>query len=120
MAADDDLEDDGGALGDEHLVTELLGLRLEVGDGAGAALLAVQAELVVVGGAALRVLEAVRQQQQPALEVHGLDLLAPELVSQRDHGEAEELLAEFHLPQERLGRLLQSLPGERAGTVESL
>ena len=65
---DDDLEDDRRALGDEHLVAEFLGLGLEVGDGAGAALLAVEAELVVVGRAALGVLEAVRQQQEPAVE----------------------------------------------------
>ena len=69
-------------------------MRLEVGDGAGAALLAIEAELVVVGRAALGVLEAVRQQQQPAVEGDGLDLFAPELVGDADHREAEILLAE--------------------------
>src|SRR5207249_1848479 len=74
VSADDDLQDDGGALGDEDLVAEVLGAGLEVGDGAGAALAAVEAELVVVGGAALGVREAVGQQQQPAPAGGGLDL----------------------------------------------
>jgi hypothetical protein len=118
VAADDDLEDDWRPLGDEHLVAELLGLDLEVGDGAGAALLAVEAELVVVGGAALGVLEAVRQQQQAALEADGRHLLAPEFVAQGDHGEAEVLRAEAHLPEQVLAHLLQALLGERPGAVE--
>ena len=120
VAADDDLEDDGRALGDEHLVAEVLGLDLEVGHGAGAALLAVEAELVVVGGAALGVLEAVRQQQQAPLEIDGLDLLAPELVGEADHREAEILLAEAHAFQQVLRHFLKDWLSEQAGAVERL
>ncbi len=82
-------------------------MRLEVGDGAGAALAAIEAELVVIGGAALGVLEAVRQQQQTALEIDGLDLFAPELVGDADHREAEILLAESQCAQQFFAHLLQ-------------
>ena len=50
-----------------------------------------------------------RQQQQPALEVDGLDLVAPELVGQRHHREAEVLLAQAQVAQQLLGGGLQVL-----------
>ena len=119
MAADDDLEDDRRAFGDEHLVAQVLGLGLEVGDGAGPALAAIEAELVVVGGAALGVLEAVRQQQQAALEVDGLTCSRQNSLVEAHHREAEVLLAQVHGAQQRpppspAGRL-----GERPGAVEA-
>ena len=121
VAADDDLEDDRRAFGDQHLVAEVLGLDLEVGDGAGAALPAIEAELVVVGGAALGVLEAVRQQQQPALEIDGLHLLAPELVGEADHREAEILLAQAHAAAAAPRPAAADFGlGQRLGAVEGL
>jgi hypothetical protein len=81
---------------------------------------AVEAELVVVGGAALGVLEAVRQQQQAALEIHGLELLAPELVGDADHREAEVLLGQAHAVQEVLGHLPEDRPRQQFGAVERL
>src|SRR5205085_2798729 len=48
MTADDDLQDNGGPLRDEDLVPQLLRLDFKVGDRAGAALLVIEAELVVV------------------------------------------------------------------------
>ena len=105
---------------DEHLVAEFLGLGAEVADLAGPALLAVEAELVVVGRAALRVLQAVRQKHEPAVERNRRDLLAPELVGQHHHREAEVLLAEA----ERLQNAFRHLPGrflrQRLRLVERL
>ena len=119
VAADDDLQDDRRAFGDQHLVAQLLGLALEVGDGAGAALPAVEAELVVVGRAALGVLQAVRQQQQPALERDGRHLLAPELVGDADHREAEILLAQAQLPQRAPRRGRETRPWLTASTCRA-
>src|ERR1700727_2552019 len=119
MTTDDDLQDDGRPLGDEHLVAEILGAGLEVGDGAGAALAAVQSEFVIIGWTTLSVLEAVRQQQESAVEWDGLDLLAPELVGDADHGEAEGFLGLTHLTEEVLAEFLQGRTGEWAGAVDA-
>ena len=104
----------------QHLVAELLGLRAEVADLAGAALLAVEAELVVVGGAAFGVLQAVRQEHQPAVERNRRDLLAPELVREHDHREAEELLAEAERFQNLRRHLARRFLRERLRFVEDL
>src|SRR5262249_8206314 len=120
VAADDDLQDDGRPFRDEYLVTQLLGLDLEVGDGAGAALLAVQAELIVVGGTALGILEAVRQQQQAPGEWDGLHLLAPELVADRHHGEAEVLLAQPESREQLAGHRPQALTRKRDSSIKAL
>ena len=60
MSRHDDLEHDRRAFRHEDFVTELLGLHFVVGDRTRSALLAVEAKFVVVGGAAIGVLEAVR------------------------------------------------------------
>ena len=48
-----------------------------------------------------------RQQQQPAVEGDGLDLLAPELVGDADHREAEILLAEAQLAEKIFPQFLK-------------
>jgi len=80
---------------------------------AGAAFLAVQSELIVVGGAAFGMFEAVRQEEQPPLEIDGLDLLAPKLIGNGDHGEAEVAFGQFHAPEQFLPHLLKARPGQR-------
>ena len=60
VAADDNLQNDGRTFCDQHLITELLGFDFVVGDGTGTTGFAVEAELVVVGGATFGVLQAMR------------------------------------------------------------
>src|SRR5207249_7551655 len=93
---------------------------LEVSHRAGPALLAIEAELIVVGRASFGVLETVRQQQETALEVDSLDLLAPELVADGDHDEAEVLLLQPYVPEQVLTHFLQTLPRERPRAIERL
>lgn len=120
MAANDDLEDDRRAFRNQHLVAEVLGFDLEVGNRAGATFPAVEAKLVVVGGTAFRVLETVRQQEEPALEVDGLHLLAPEFVADADHREAEVLLAQAEVLQQVLAHFLKRGSHQGLGAVERL
>src|SRR5207248_1336169 len=54
------------------------------------------------------------------LEIGSLHLFAPELVAQRDHGEAEILVAEAQLAQQVFCQLLEASLGERLGAVEGL
>ena len=65
----------------------------KVADLARSTLLAIEAELVVIGRAAFRVLQAVRQEHEPPVERDRRDLLAPELVGEHHHREAEARLA---------------------------
>ena len=118
VAADDDLQHNRRAFRHQHLVAEFLGAPFEVGDGTGAALLAIEAKLVVVGRTPLGVFEAVRQQQQTAVERHGLNLLAPDFIGDAHHREAEILLTQPHLPQQFLGEGPHFLLGRRFGAVE--
>ena len=80
LAGLNERHDDGGAFRHERRVTELLCLRLQILNRAEAALFAQQAELIE-GRRALRLdAETLGQQQQPSLERHGGELLAPHLV----------------------------------------
>ncbi len=92
VAADDDLQHDRRTFGDEHLVAELFGPHLVVGDRTGAAFFAIQPEFVVLGRAAFGVLEAMRQQQHPSLERRREELPLPEEVADQHHHEAEIFL----------------------------
>ncbi len=105
MAADDDFQDDRCPLGDKNLVAQLLRLHLEIGHRASPALFTIQAKLIVVGGAAFRVLETVRQQQESPRKGDALHLFAPELVADGDHRETEILIAQ--------GETLQQSGGHR-------
>src|SRR5262245_1918229 len=107
MARDDDLEDDRRPLGDEHLVAQILGARLEVRHRAGSTLSTIESELVVISGTALGVLQTVWQEKESTIEGDGLDLLAPELVGDHDHRKAEVLLGLAHLRQQVLADRLQ-------------
>src|SRR5439155_8643418 len=55
-----------------------------------------------------------------ALEVDSLDLLAPELVADGDHDEAEVLLLQPYVPEQVLTHFLQTLPRERPRAIERL
>ena len=76
---------DGGALGHQHGVAQALRLGREVLDRAQAALLAEQTELVEGRGAVLLDAQALWDQEQPALEGHARQLVAPGLVVEQ-HG----------------------------------
>ena len=86
------------ALGHEHRVAESLGLRLEILDRAEAALLAEQAELVERRRAAVFHPQALGHEQEPALEGHGSEGVAPRLVVDGD-----DRVIEIRLRQARLG-----------------
>ena len=78
------------ALGDEHGVAELLRLLLQVLDGAQAALLAQQPELVERRGAAVLHAQALGQQQQALVVGHRGQVLAPRLVAEQ-HADVVEV-----------------------------
>src|SRR5579875_2076253 len=120
MAADDDFEDDRRPLGNQHFVAEVLGPGLEIGDGARPALAAIQTQFVIIGGAPLGVLEAMRQQQQTPFEIDGLDLFSPELIGDTYHCEAEVLLAQLHAAQQVFAFFLQLCLGKRPAAIEGL
>ncbi len=120
VPADDDLEHDRRAFRNEHLAAQVLRLRLEVGHRAGPAFSAIQPKLVIVGRAALGMLEAMRQKQQPALEVDRADLVAPELVAQTHHGETEKILSQAHVPDQSLAQLPKAVLGQGPRPVERL
>src|SRR5689334_15870271 len=90
MTRNDDLQDDRGTFRDENLIAELLSADFVIGDGTGAAFLAVETEFIVVGRTSFGVLQAMRQQQQPSLERDRQKLLLPERVSQHNHGKPEK------------------------------
>src|SRR5436189_257998 len=78
-------------------VAEIFGHRPKSGDATGAALAAVEAELVVVGRAAFRVLQAMRQEEQPAAVRHGGHLLAPKRRGQDHHRPADVAFGQAEL-----------------------
>src|SRR5262245_25490292 len=65
ITADDHLEHDRRAFSDHDLVTELLRLDLEIADGACAAILAMQAKLIVVRAARFDMFQTMRQEKNP-------------------------------------------------------
>ncbi len=79
----DERHDDRAAFRDEHRVAEPLGFRLQILDRAEPALFAEQAEFIERRGAFALHAQALRQQQQPALERHAGELLAPHFVVQQ-------------------------------------
>ena len=76
----DERHHDGAALGDKHRIAETLGFVLEILNRALAALFAQQAKLIERRGAFAFEAQAFRHEQQPTLERHGGELLAPQLV----------------------------------------
>jgi hypothetical protein len=126
VARHDDLQHDRRAFAHQHLVAELFGLRAEVADVACPALLAVEAELVVVRGAALRVLQAVRKQHEAAVERNGRDLFAPELVREHHHractAQSAHLVRQTLLVRlrEPTARVCGEVAGVRCGIVRGI
>ena len=109
----DERHDDGRALRHQDRVAEPLRLRLQILDGAEAALLAEQAEFIERRRAFALDAEALREQEEPALERHRGQRLAPELVVQQhaDVVAVERISAE---PREQLVRMhLQLLQRQR-------
>ena len=95
ITADDDLEDDRRTLGDEHAVTHLLGEATKISNAARSARFAIEAELVVFGGATFRMFEAMRHQKQTPVRRHGRDLFFPERRRDDHHHPTEERLGQF-------------------------
>ena len=60
-------------------------------------------------------LEAVRKEQEPSVEIDRHELLPPEFVHDADHGEAEEaLLVEPHVAEQVFTVFLQFFIGQRS------
>jgi hypothetical protein len=87
LPALDKLEDDRGALCDEHGIAEALGLLLEILDRAKPAFLAKQAELVKRGRAALFVAQAYREEQEPFVVGDRSQDILPRLIVDQDGSE---------------------------------
>ena len=64
--------------------------------------------------------ETVGQKQEPAFEIDGLELLAPEFITDGHHGEAEILLAQALILEQALGHALEVLAGQGFGPVQGL
>src|SRR5262245_7266640 len=119
MSGDDDLKDDRCAFADENLVAEFLGADLEVGDRALSTLLAIESELIVVRWASLGIFQAMRQEQQSAIERYSRDLLTPELIHARDERDAKVLLAKPLFTEKVIGKLLRLDPCQGLAAVDT-
>ena len=73
-----------GAFGDQHGIAQPLGFRLQILNRAESALLAEEPEFVERRGTPVLDAEALRQQQQTALERDGRQLFAPDFVAEQN------------------------------------
>ena len=113
LAGLDQRHDEGRSLRHEHGVAEALGFFLQILDGAEAALLAEQAELVERGRAAVLDPQALGHQQQPPVVGHRRKLLAPHLVAEDDADVIDVLRVDPVPRDERFGPLAQLVEHER-------
>ncbi len=99
---------DRRAFGDQHLVAQSSAVVAKVGDAARAAALAVQPEFVVLGRAALGVLQAMGQQQQAARGRRAATWSRQNSQANDDHRPADVAFGQAHLVQE-LARVTVSI-----------
>ena len=118
MTGHDDLQHDRRPFGHQHLVAELLGPHLVIGDGAGPAIFAIEAEFVIVGRTAFDVLQTVRQQHHAAFERNRQELPFPEGIADQHHREPEVLPGQAQLSEQLPPVLFQLAFAERPRPIE--